>query len=146
MKVTGIDLSSGMVRRARELNPGIEFRQGDMRSLDVKNESLAGSVAFYSIIHIAPASLAAAFGELHRVLVHDAPLLLAFHIGNESIHLGEWWGHQIAVDFVFFDPEAVKTTLQESGFRIAEALEREPYPGVEHQSRRAYILAEASGS
>jgi trans-aconitate methyltransferase len=33
--------------------------------------------------------------------------------------------------------------LEEVGFRIAEVVERAPYPGVEHQSRRAYILAVA---
>lgn len=37
-----------MVQRARELNPGIELRQGDMCSLDAESESLAGIVAFYS--------------------------------------------------------------------------------------------------
>ncbi len=146
VNVTGVDLSSGMVQQARELNPGIEFRQGDMCSLDVEDRSLAGIVAFYSIVHFAPDSLAAVFGELHRVLAHGAPLLLAFHIGSESIHLSEWWGYQVAVDFTFFDPEAIKTKLQEAGFRIAEAQEREPYPEVEHQSRRAYLLAEAAGS
>ncbi len=146
LTVTGVDLSSGMVQRARELNPGIEFQQGDMRSLDVENASLAGIVAFYSIVHFSPGSLSDVFGELHRVLARGAPLLLAFHIGSESVHLGEWWGHQVAIDFTFFDPEAIKIKLQESGFRIVEAQEREPYPEVEHQSRRAYLMAEASGA
>jgi SAM-dependent methyltransferase len=146
VSVTGVDLSSGMIQRAQELNPEIQFRQGDMRSLDVESESLSGIVAFYSIVHFAPDALAAVFRELHRVLAPGAPLLLAFHIGNESVHLSEWWGHEVEVDFFFFDPEAIKTRLQESGFQIAEAQEREPYPEVEHQSRRAYILAEASGS
>src|SRR6266849_3919277 len=31
--VLGIDLSPGMVERARKLNPGIEFREGNMVSL-----------------------------------------------------------------------------------------------------------------
>lgn len=146
VSVTGVDLSTGMVERARELNPGIEFRQGDMRSLDVKSESLAGIVAFYSIVHFAPGALCAVFAELHRVLARGAPLLLAFHIGSGSVHLSEWWGHEVAVDFTFFEPEAVKATLEEVGFQIVEALEREPYPEVEHQSRRAYLLAEASAS
>ena len=146
VNVTGVDLSSGMVQRARELNPGIEFRQGDMRSLDVGSASLAGIVAFYSIVHFTPGSLSAVFGEMHRVLARGAPLLLAFHIGSESVHLSEWWGHQVAIDFSFFDPEAIKIKLQESGFRITEAQEREPYSEVEHPSRRAYLLAEASGS
>lgn len=142
--VTGLDLSNGMVQRARELNPGIAFRQGDMGALDMASASLAGIVAFYSIVHLGPESLVTVLGELRRVLAPGAPLLLAFHIGNESVHLDEWWGHEVAVDFVFFDPETIKIRLEEAGFRIVEALEREPYPGVEHPSRRAYLLVEAS--
>jgi SAM-dependent methyltransferase len=144
VNVTGIDISSGMLRRARELNSGIEFRQEDMRCLDVPSESLAAVVAFYSIVHFTLDSLIATFGEWHRVLARGAPLVLAFHVGNESIHLDEWWGHGVDVDFVFFDPDAIKMKLEESGFRITEARLRDPYPEVEHQSRRAYILAEAA--
>jgi hypothetical protein len=31
--------------------------------------------------------------------------------------------------------------LREAGFEIEETIEREPYPDVEHQSRRCYIFA-----
>jgi hypothetical protein len=31
--------------------------------------------------------------------------------------------------------------LKAAGFEIEEVIEREPYPEVEHQSRRAYIFA-----
>jgi hypothetical protein len=31
--------------------------------------------------------------------------------------------------------------LRAAGFEIEEIVEREPYPEVEHQSRRAYIFA-----
>src|ERR1700722_9497471 len=39
--VRGVDLSAGMLTQARELNFGIEFSQGDMRSLDVLDDSWA---------------------------------------------------------------------------------------------------------
>jgi hypothetical protein len=32
--------------------------------------------------------------------------------------------------------------LRSAGFEIGEIFEREPYPAVEHPSRRAYIFAE----
>ena len=50
--VIGIDLSPVMVEQARRLNPGIEFRQGNMLSLDVEDGAWGGIVAFYSIIHL----------------------------------------------------------------------------------------------
>src|SRR5438132_94803 len=50
--VIGIDLSPMMVQHAQQLNPGIEFRQGEMLSLDTENGAWGGIVAFYSIIHV----------------------------------------------------------------------------------------------
>jgi SAM-dependent methyltransferase len=144
VSVTGVDLSPGMVDRARVLNPGIDFQQGDMASLGLPAASVAAIVSFYSIIHVQPASLGLVFREWHRILTPGAPLLLAFHVGTEAIHLDEWWGHDVSIDFFFFDSASVTRKLRESGFSILEASEREPYPDVEHPSRRAYIQAVAS--
>jgi len=49
--MVGIDLSPQMIEEARRLNPELEFRVGDMRTLDLSTESLTGVVAFYSIVH-----------------------------------------------------------------------------------------------
>jgi SAM-dependent methyltransferase len=48
----GVDVSAGMVEQARRLNPEIEFRRGDMLSLDDGDGSWGGIVAFYSIVHV----------------------------------------------------------------------------------------------
>jgi SAM-dependent methyltransferase len=141
VEVCGVDLSPAMVERARCLTPGVEFRQGDMMTLDVSDGAWAGVVAFYSIIHIPRSDMAQALGELSRVLRPGGILLLAFHIGDDSIHLDEWWGQKVCVDFFFFRPDEMATYLREAGFDIEEIIEREPYPNVEHQSRRAYIFA-----
>jgi SAM-dependent methyltransferase len=137
----GIDLSPAMVEQARRANPGIEFRQGDMRALRLEDASLAGIAAFYSLVHIPQAELTGVFRELHRVLQPGGLLLVSFHIGEETIHLDEWWGKPVSLDFHFFRTERVAVCLEAAGFRIDEVLERPPYPDVEHQSRRAYILA-----
>src|SRR5215207_6210173 len=41
-RMCGVDLSEEMVNRARELNPGIDFQQGDMRSLNAADGAWAG--------------------------------------------------------------------------------------------------------
>ncbi len=69
-------------------------------------------------------------------------LLLAFHVGDGLVHLDEWWGQRVSVDFHFFRAEEMSSFLEEVGFRIVEIVERAPYPDVEHQSRRAYLFAE----
>jgi SAM-dependent methyltransferase len=130
-----------MVERARRLTPGVDFRQGDMIALDAPDGAWAGIAAFYSIIHIHRNDMALALGELLRVLRPGGVLLLAFHIGDDTIHLDEWWGQKVCVDFFFFSSEEVAGYLRAAGFEIEEIIERAPYPDVEHQSRRAYIFA-----
>src|SRR3954469_25113172 len=107
VQVTGLELSAAMVEQARRLNPGIAFRQGDMLALDVEDGAWGGIAAFYSIIHVPRARIAAALAEMHRVLRPGGLLLLAFHVGNETIHLDEWWGQPVELDFHFFRPDAM---------------------------------------
>jgi SAM-dependent methyltransferase len=140
-QVCGVDLSPEMIVRARRLNPGIDFQQGDMLALDVENEAWAGIAAFYSIIHIPRDDVVRTLREFWRVLRSGGQLLLAFHIGDEIKHLEEWWGHKVCIDFLFFRSDEMAGYLKSAGFRIEEIIEREPYPEVEHQSRRAYIFA-----
>jgi len=139
--VLGVDLSPGMVAQAQRLNPGIPFQTGNMLALDVPDAAWAGVAAFYSIIHIPRDDLPRALRELHRVLRPGGVLLLAFHIGQEVVHLDEWWGEPVSLDFFFFEPEEIAGHLCDVGLVVEELIERAPYPDVEHQSRRAYILA-----
>ena len=141
LEVTGIDLSPGMIEQARRLNPGIEFNVGDMLSLDVEDGAWAGIVAFYSIIHIPRSDVVRALRELHRTLRPGGLLLMSFHIGDEILHLDELWNQPVSLDFIFFQPGEMKELLITAGFEIEEVVEREPYPEVEYQSRRAYIFA-----
>jgi SAM-dependent methyltransferase len=139
--VCGIDMSHGMVEQARQRNPGIEFRQGDMLALDVEDESWGGIAAFYSIIHIPREEVTSALREMKRVLRQGGILLLAFHIGEEVVHLEEWWGHPVSVDFLFFQPEEMVGYLTSAGFEIEDVITRPPYADVEYPSHRAYIFA-----
>ena len=50
--IEGIDLSEGMLKMARKLNPGIRFSRGDLRALGAPDHHWAAAVAFYSLIHI----------------------------------------------------------------------------------------------
>jgi len=84
VQILGLDISPEMVRWATELNPGVTFRVGDIRTLDLADASLAGIVAFYSVIHLEPSELAIAFREFRRVLAPAGALLVAFHVGDHT--------------------------------------------------------------
>ncbi len=139
--VFGLDLSPGMLLQARNLNPDISFREGDMLSLELPNASLAGVAAFYAIVNIPRRSHPTVFREIHRVLQPDGLLLLAFHTGNQILHEEELWGQKISMDFLLLPPSEIQLELEAAGFTIEEVIEREPYPDVEYPSRRAYIFA-----
>ncbi|MBI5760985.1 MAG: methyltransferase domain-containing protein [Planctomycetales bacterium] len=139
--VCGVDISPAMVVQARRLNPEIEFRQGDLLQLDIADGAWAGIVAFYSLIHVPQSEMIRALTELRRVLEPGGLLFLAFHIGDHVLHLDEWWGHVVSVDFHLFQPDDMVAQLAAAGFHVEEVIQREPYPNVEHPSRRAYILA-----
>lgn len=143
VRMVGIDLSPEMVRWAARLNPGLDFRVGDLRSLELPDASLAGIVAFYSVIHLEAAELDAAFREFRRVLMPRGALLVSFHIGDQTLHVDDLWGTAVSLDFRFLLPPDVVASLKSAGLAVTESVEREPYENAEYPSRRCYLLARA---
>jgi SAM-dependent methyltransferase len=138
--VLGIDLSPKMIRWATHLNPTLSFRVGDMRSVDLPDGALAG-VSFYSIVHFEPAELPAVTIEFRRLLSPDGVMLVAFHVGDHTVHVDELFGQRVSLDFRFHLPVDVAHALRHAGFRVMESVEREPYEGAESPSRRCYLFA-----
>lgn len=141
--VCGVDLSLGMIEQARQLNPGIDFHQDDMRALDVADKTWAGIAAFYAIVNLEPGDVILALREMMRALRPGGRLLLSFHIGEDTSHVEEnLWGRGVTLATTFFRTSTIAGHTRAAGFEIEEIIERDPYaPEVEYQSRRAYIFA-----
>jgi SAM-dependent methyltransferase len=140
----GVDLSPALVAEARRLHPDIAFAAGDMLALPLPDGAGAGVLAFYSIVHFSPEQLRRALAEMHRVLAPGGRLLLAFHAGDQVVHVEDFLGRRVALDFSFFPPEAVRAAVERAGFDDVDIVERDPYPDVEFPSRRAYLFARKS--
>jgi ubiquinone/menaquinone biosynthesis C-methylase UbiE len=138
--IVGIDLCPKMIAEAHRLSPDIAFEQGDVFALKFEENSLAGIVAFYLIVNFRPADVPAALQEMERVLMPGGVLLLSFHIGQETIHLDEFYGNPVPIDFMFFQPDDIVRMLQAGGFIVDEVITRSPYKTVEYPSQRAYIF------
>lgn len=148
LQMQGIDLSPKMIEVAKARFPQGLFRVASMTDLGEKEGAWGGVVALYSIIHLSPKERALAYRELFRVLRPGGWLLLSFHVSTaslspgESYHLAEWWGHSVSLDAYFLAPAEVRAGLVEAGFYIQMSIEREPWPEIEYQSRRCYLLAQ----
>ncbi|HST63438.1 MAG TPA: class I SAM-dependent methyltransferase [Longimicrobium sp.] len=139
--VRGMDLSPESMAEAARRHPPIRFQTGDMLALPLPDGAAAGIVAFYAIVHFSPDQLRTAIGEMGRVLRPGAPLLVAFHVGEEVVHVDEMFGRPASVDFRFYPVARVEAALRDAGLGEVEAIVRDPYPGVEHPTRRAYVFA-----
>jgi SAM-dependent methyltransferase len=140
LDVTGVDLSPAMIDIARKLNGGMRFDVGDMRHLDFRDGEVMGIVAFYSLIHIARDDVPAVLRELHRVIACDGRLLLAVHGGTGSITADDFLGHQVRFEATLFELAELGGIVEEMGFRVDDALRREPYD-FEAQTPRLYVAA-----
>lgn len=140
---TGIDLSPAMVAEARRRFPGPTFENGDLRRLTrpAAGSGWAAVLAWYSLIHLAPAELPDAVAALARPLAPGGWLVLALHAGSEVRHLDEWFGHEVALDFVLHDASEVVETLEAAGLTDLEWYLRGPVTARGETTSRLYVVA-----
>jgi SAM-dependent methyltransferase len=139
--VFGLDVSPRMVELAEASYPEIDFVVGDILAVRAPDSSWCGAIAFYSLIHLPPSQIGLALAELGRVLQAEAPLLIAFHAGDEIRHIDEWWDRPVSLDTYFFEADWFSTQLTHAGFVVEEVHLRPPYRGHEVETERTYIEA-----
>ncbi|NUT91965.1 MAG: class I SAM-dependent methyltransferase [Saccharothrix sp.] len=115
----GIDLSPGMVDVARRDHPGLRFEVGSMTDLPLADASVAGLLAWWSLIHIPDDEVPTVFAHFRRVLRPGAPLQVGFHVGDISrVKTEGYGGHPMRVHVHRRRPEGVASWLRDAGFEI----------------------------
>jgi len=136
----GIDLSPEMISIARRDYPHLRFEVGTMTDLELEDGSVAGIVAFWSVIHVPDDAVPGVFEGFRRVLRPHGLLLVGFHVGDETQHTSEGYtGRPINVDSHHRRPDTVTGWLRDAGFAIeAELLLRpdDAVPGAVVFARR----------
>jgi SAM-dependent methyltransferase len=147
LPVLGVDAAPGMIEVARRRYPQVPFQVGSFDALPVADGGWAGVVAAYSLIHLDRDGRRRAFAELHRAIAAGGWLLAGFHVSDAEHPTGaverlrSWWNIDVDLEFRFLDPVEVSADLAAAGFTVMCRTDREPWPGVEHPSRRSYLLA-----
>ncbi|MEM1321517.1 MAG: class I SAM-dependent methyltransferase [Bacteroidota bacterium] len=139
-QLLGIDLSPRMIEQAKQLSEGrAHFACANMLQLPYPDEHFGGLIAFYAIVHLDLNELPQLFAEIKRVLRSAGQFFFSFHVGEGVVSLDEFLGQSVQINFNYFDPDAVLTIANATGFKTVEALIRYPYEGLEYPSKRAYI-------
>jgi ubiquinone/menaquinone biosynthesis C-methylase UbiE len=113
----GVDLSPEMVRVARRDYQDFAFDVADLRGLPFEDASLAGVVCWYSLIFLAPADRAVAFGELARVVKPGGYLVTAFKSGDGKLRRGgRLAGLGVEYDGYWLSAEEMEDRVTEAGF------------------------------
>ncbi len=60
--------------------------------------------------------------------------------GDERIHVEEWLGARVGIDWRFFPMATVAGALEAAGLAVEARIERPPYAN-EHPTTRGYVLA-----
>ncbi|WP_411130298.1 class I SAM-dependent DNA methyltransferase [Streptomyces sp. x-19] len=137
----GIDLAPGMVAVARRDHPGLRFEVGSMTNLDLPAASLAGLLAWQSLIHIPDDEVPSVIGHFHRALRPGGPLQLLFHVGDESrLKTEGYGGHPMKVHVHRRQPGQVADWLRDAGFEVEAQLLLAP----EEKASQAILFARRS--
>ncbi len=135
----GVDLSPGMVAVARRDHPGLSFLLGRLTDLALADAAVNGVVAWYSIIHTPPDQLGEVFAEFARVLAPGGPLLLAFQIGDERVHITRAYEHDLSLSAWRLPIEGVRALVTDAGLLVHTEVLRAPTGG--ETTPQAYLLA-----
>jgi ubiquinone/menaquinone biosynthesis C-methylase UbiE len=138
--ISGVDLSPQGIKVARTRHPDLRFDVADMRALPAADASLAGLVAFYSVIHLPRPEIPSAFAEFHRVLAPGGTLLVVMHGGAGEEGADDWFDRGVSVRATLVELPELTSLVETAGFTITERHQRDPYP-EEFPTRRLYVLA-----
>lgn len=145
-RVTGVDLSAGMVRRARRDHPDVEARVAGLGALPFPDGAFDGVFSWYSTIHLPDEELGPVLAEVRRVLRPGGHALVAFQVGAGPREVGAGLrrlGHDVELVRHERTPDAVAGELDAAGFTEVARLVRGP-AGPE-RTGQAVLVARLGG-
>lgn len=143
-RVEGVDLSPGMIRRARRDHPPFPAQVGSISDLPFPAGSFDGVFSWYSTIHHPDSDLSRIFSEVHRVLRPGGLFLVAFQSGRGVRDVSDNYrrhGHDIRLHRYNRTPGQIATRLASAGMAEVARLTRAAAP--HERDAQAVVVARA---
>ncbi|MEM9130979.1 MAG: class I SAM-dependent methyltransferase [Actinomycetota bacterium] len=123
----GLDPVSAFLAHARTGDPAVRLLQGSAERLPVTDGAFGGVLAWFSLIHLTPASLGTVLAELRRALVPGGCLVVGFFCGE----IVEPFDHKVTTAY-YWPVDELSARLRGAGFGEVERLRRpaDPEQGV----------------
>ncbi|HTO00054.1 MAG TPA: class I SAM-dependent methyltransferase [Microthrixaceae bacterium] len=128
LEIEGIDPVPAFIDRARLKHPQVRFRLGRAEALGVETSSLAGILAWFSLIHIDPEQLGETFSEFARALRPGGGLCVGFFAGPA---LAEF-DHPVSKAY-FWPVSRLEDVIERAGFSVTSTQLRQE-PGVQNHA------------
>lgn len=138
VEAIGVDVVPTFIEHARTAHPHGRYLLGSMDRLPIADHSVAGVLAWYSLIHVPPDDLDGVLTELRRSLAPAGALVAGFFDGAEIAA----FEHQVITAWSW-PFEEFSARLRAAGFA---AVERHQRPAQGGHRAHAAIVAVAAGS
>ncbi|MFQ5648291.1 MAG: class I SAM-dependent methyltransferase [Candidatus Aenigmatarchaeota archaeon] len=114
--VTGIDLSSEMLKIAKKTVPKARFYKRDMTKLDFPARTFDIIVAFYSIIHVPRKHHRKIISNFYRMLKPRGAILICMGLENLEVYSEQWFGAELY--WSHFGKKTNLKMVRDAGFKI----------------------------
>jgi ubiquinone/menaquinone biosynthesis C-methylase UbiE len=107
------------IAHAQATHPGGSYQLGSMEHLAVADHSIAGILAWGSLIHLPPQDLDGVLAEFRRVVAPDGTLVVAIFVGDEVAA----FDHKVVTAYRW-PVDEFSERLARAGFMEVERLQR----------------------
>lgn len=136
--VLGVDLSPGMVDRARTRHPQCRFEVASATELDLAPASWGGILGWWSLFNLPRDIVGEVVAGFAGALVPGGQLLVALHAGEgERVRTEAYGGVPVAWTTHLWRPEEFTEVVRAAGLRVVADLR---LPAPDPQSGPAFVL------